>query len=145
MSNEEKISFKKIENYGFRISLMQAVTLALALLSGFQYYLSNDEKQVIDGASLHSQIKDLASEVRNSRARDSIYARHLRISDSVATIQRRQSDSVNLAVKFNNLKYFINADVHRLGIIERKLHINFVQETKPSGPAGPVALRGVSN
>lgn len=145
MSDEEKISFKKIEKTGVRISVMQGITLISVLCTIFLWLNSRDEKQLIDGMSLHNQIKDLATEVRNTHVRDSVNSRRTRISDSISTLQRRQSDSVNLAGRFANLRYFINAGDRRLNTIERKLHITFVEEIKHRGPEGPVSLKSVTN
>lgn len=146
MSNEEKIiqedHFKRIQRGFFKITFMQGVTIISLAAAAFAWYVSRDEKQIIDGTVLLQKVDKLAQDFKSSRAKDSIINR-----------QQRFLDSVHLANQFADLKNKITADIERqlsssekrLDRLERKVQTGFVREIKKSGPAGPVTLQNTNN
>lgn len=146
MSNEERQQqqhyFKKIDQYGFRITFMQGVTILALAFSCLSWYIGKDEKTTIDGAALSVKIDNLSKDIRIGKTRDSLSA-----------VQYRFTDSINMAKKFEALKESINADLNRkffsqsvkINDLEKRVNYKFVQEVKRNGPSGPVVLKPANN
>lgn len=143
MSNEEKQEqlhyFKKVNQIGVRISLMQLITIFALAFSGITWYNAKDEKSTIDGAMISVKIDNLAKDIKLGKSRDSLQR-----------IQDRLVDSLALAFKFNGLKESIDRDISpkfvvinaRIDNLEKRINVRFVQEVKQNGK---VFLKPVDN
>jgi len=145
MSPAEHVSFKKIENYGFRTNVLQAITLLSMLAAIGSWYLNRDEKQLIDGNKLNTKIDNVITFFRNSRAKDSIIYEQRRLIDSLALDRK-------LDARFRSLRRDVATDINRklsatdkrLSILEKRTNTSYVQEIKKHGPTGPVTLKNIN-
>lgn len=143
MSNEEQQQqahfFKKIDQYGVRITAMQGVTIIALLFSGFTWVNSKDQKQAIDGAALYVKIDNLGKDFRISKTRDSLIL-----------AQHHLVDSITLDARIVKLKTDINEDMsrkffftnERLDRLEKRVNLKFVQEIKSNGQ---ISIKPVNN
>lgn len=144
MSNEERqeqhLTFKKIENVGFKVTVMQLITIVGLLLDGFLWYQNHEQKSLLDSSALSNKIDNVLVYVRNSHA-----------TDSIKNQQQRKVDSLLLNNKFSDLKLSIVTDInHKLALHEHQIselenRSTWVREIKKHGASGPVTLQNVSN
>lgn len=145
MSNDDTVTIKKLENYGFKITVLQAITLLSVLVTIGFWYKNKDEKDLIDGNKLNTKIDNVITFFRNSRAKDSIIYEQRRLIDSLALDKKLDS-------KFKILKSDIAADINRkfsgtekrLNLVEKHISASYVEEVKKYGPNGPVSLKNVN-
>lgn len=146
MSDEERIeqthAFKRIQKVGFRITLLQVGTLALAIFGAFQWYINWDEKKVIDGSTLIIKIADLSKDVKNTHDRDLLIAKQQRYIDSVA--QDKRFSDFSTSINEDITKKIITTN-NRLDLLERRVRFSFVEEIKKHGAAGPVTVKPTTN
>jgi len=145
MSEEQQqVHFKKVESIGYKITLLQVISIICIVASAFARYMNRDERAITDGSATNAKIDKIIVYIKTERFKDSITNKQQKFTDSIyldAKLTANNKAIIASLTKIMNDKLL--PTTRRIDLLEKRISYkltNGMNEMKKQGPGGPVTL-----